>query len=88
MSASCNIAFFRQIVNKFFARFRFFSVHTEFQLTLLRHQDHRLAAQLAHHVEGTLRFAFQRQLQNIILDALLDSLLQLRGHLKVPIGRA
>ena len=58
-----------------------------FHLPLLGPNDHGLLAHPAHHVEGTLRFASQRQFERVLLNAPLNDLPQLLGNRKEAIGR-
>lgn len=62
--------------------------NTEFEFALLSPEDDGLAVHPPDHVERRLRFAAQGQLQEVVLDAGLDGLAQLRLDLKEAVGRA
>ena len=67
---------------------RFLALDQHLHLALFGPDDHRLLAHPAHHVEGTLRFASQGQLQRVLLHAPLDDLPQFLGNRKEAVGGA
>ena len=61
---------------------------TEFEFALLGAEHDRLAVHPPHHVEGRLGFAAQGQFEQVLLNALFDSLAQLRLDLEEAVGGA
>ena len=61
---------------------------TEFEFALLGAEHDRLAVHPPHHVERRLRFAAQGQFEQVLLNALFDSLAQLRLDLEEAVGGA
>ena len=66
----------------------FLALDQHLHLTLFGPNDHGLLAHPAHHVEGTLRFASQGQLERVLLNAPLNDLPQLLGNRKEAVGGA
>ena len=65
---------------------RFLALNQHLHLALFGPDDHGLLAHPAHHVEGTLRFASQGQLERVLLKAPLHDLPQLLGDGKEAVG--
>ena len=61
---------------------------TELELALLGAEHDGLAVHAAHHVEGCLRFAAQRQFEEVVSNALLDGFAQLMLDLEEAVGGA
>jgi hypothetical protein len=76
------------IVNKFFFPTGIGAVYQHPHLALFRPDHHRLAAHAPDHVKRIHRPAPKRQLQRVLLDALLQGLSQIVGDLKKPVRRA
>jgi hypothetical protein len=64
----------------------FLALDQHLHLALFGPDDHRLLAHPAHHIEGTLRFASQGQLERVLLNAPLNDLPQLLGNRKEAVG--
>jgi hypothetical protein len=75
------------VVNKFFLPTGG-TVEQHPHLALFRPDHHRLAAHAPDHVKRIHRPAPKRQLQRVLLDALLQGLSQIVGDLKKPVRRA
>jgi hypothetical protein len=65
---------------------RFLALDEHLHLALLGPDDHGLLAHPAHHIEGTLRFASQGQLECVLLHAPLNDLPQFLGNGKEAVG--
>jgi hypothetical protein len=65
-----------------------FSVHQHLHFALLRTDHHGLLPHPAYHIEGALRLAPKRHLQDIVRDSLLEGLSKLGMDLEIPVRRA
>jgi hypothetical protein len=79
---------FFNIVFDFFAVSMVFSFYTHFYLAFFRPDHHALAVHTAYHVKRVPGLAAKRHLQNIVLNAVFNSLLELVLDLKVAVCRA
>jgi hypothetical protein len=63
-------------------------VHGEFKFAFLGPQNNRLSLHAADHIEGCLGLTAQGHLQEVVLDARLDGLAELRSDLEETVRRA
>ena len=77
-----------QVVADLLGRARLFPIDEHLHAALLRPDHHRLLPEPAHHVEGTLGFPAERELEDVLLDAFLNHLPELLGDAEEAIGRA